>query len=392
MGQIWGKAETPSGFAVTGGQTWTLATEDGKSTDVRTEKLPNTIDSQYLVGYTWARQPGIRLQQRFGQKFFGSSATLAISAEQAQIQSFTAINAPANFFFGGAGTGGGLFAPTSNYTNNVAPDVLTKMAFDFPHSHFEIGGIARFFRDRIFPSIATANTIPGSVANAALQPFNSTTFGGGGFASARVTFNKFLDVAAQGMVGDGTGRYGSAQLADVTVRPNGTLEPVRNAHGLGSIETHFNPKLDVYAYYGGEYAQRTQYATGVAIPTAAGTTFAAQQVAFTGYGAINANLTGCENELAAVPAPGAGGFGGVPTTNGTCQAATKYIQEGMFGFTYKLINSPKYGRLQYQFTYSYLTKNSWTGITAGTPLAPIAFGRAKAVNNMVHFGMRYYIP
>ncbi len=393
--QIWGKAETKSGFAVTGGQTWSLVTEDGRSTDARTEKLPNTIDSQYMVGFSWARQPTIRLQQRFGQKFFGSAVTLAVAAEQAQIQSFNATNAPANFFFGGAGVGGGLFAPTANYTNNVAPDGVAKLAFDFPHSHFEIGGVVRAFRDRIFPSIAITNTTPGSVANAALQPYNSTALGGGGFASARVSFGKYMDIAAQGMVGDGTGRYGSAQLVDVTVRPNGTLEPIRNAHGLGGIETHPTPKLDVYAYYGGEYAQRTQYATGVTIPTgtvAAPSTFAQQQVAFTGYGTINNNLTGCENELAAIPAPGAGGFGGVDTTNGTCQAVTKYIFEGMAGFTYKIINSPKYGRLQYQATYSYIGKNSWTGITGGTPLAPTSFGRAKAVENMVHFGMRYYIP
>ena len=379
--QVWGKAETNSGFAVTGGQTWSLITEDGKSTDVRTEKLPNTVDSQYMVGFSWARQPGIRLQQRFGSKFLGSSATLAIAAEQAQIQSFTATNAPPNFFFGGAGVGGGLFAPTSNYTNNVAPDVLTKLALDFPHSHFEIGGLARFFRDRVFPSVAIPTTTPGSVANAALQPFNSTTFGGGGFASARVTFSKFIDVAAQGVVGDGVGRYGSAQLADVTVRPNGTLEPVRNAHGLGSIETHPTPKLDVYAYYGGEYAQRTQYATGVAATP------------FTGYGVRSNILTGCENELAAPPAGlGGGGFGGVDATNGTCAAATKYIQEGELGFTYKAVNSPKYGKLQYQFTYEYLTRTAWSGITAGTVLAPTAFGSPKAVENQVHFSMRYYIP
>ncbi len=393
--QAWGKAETNGGFAVTGGQTWSLVTEDGRSTDVRTEKLPNTVDSQYMVGFSWARQPTIRLQQRFGQKFFGSAVTLAVDAEQAQIQSFAATNAPANFFFGGAGVGGGLFAPTTNYANNVAPDGVAKLAFDFPHSHFEIGGLVRAFRDRIFPSIAIPNTTPGSVANAALQPFNSTTLGGGGFASARVTISKYVDIAAQGMVGDGTGRYGSAQLADVTVRPNGTLEPVRNAHGLGSLETHPSPKLDLYAYYGGEYAQRTQYATGVTIPTTvagAPSTFAQQQVAYTGYGAINANLTGCENELAAVPAPGATGFGGTDATNGTCQASTKYIFEGMAGFTYKVVASPKYGRLQYQTTYSYISKNSWTGITGGTPLAPTSFGRAKAVDNQIHFSMRYYLP
>src|SRR6202012_3893462 len=44
--QIWGKAETKGGFAVTGGQMWSLVTENGKSTDARPEKLPNTIDPQ----------------------------------------------------------------------------------------------------------------------------------------------------------------------------------------------------------------------------------------------------------------------------------------------------------------------------------------------------------
>src|SRR5215472_6958399 len=64
--QIWAKAAFQSGFAVTGGQTWSLVTEDRRGTDVRTEVLPMTIDSQYLVGFSWERQPGIRIQQHFG--------------------------------------------------------------------------------------------------------------------------------------------------------------------------------------------------------------------------------------------------------------------------------------------------------------------------------------
>ena len=377
--QAWGKAETRTGFAVTGGQTWSLVTEDGKGTDVRTEKLPNTVDSQYLVGYSWARQPGIRLQQKLGNPFLGSAVTIAVSAEQAQIQSFSATNAPANFFFGGAGVGGGLFAPTSNYTNNFAPDVISKIAFDFPHTHFEIGGLARFFRDRLYPGIAVPNTTPGSVANAALTPYNSVTFGGGGFANIRTTISKYLDIGAEGMVGDGTGRYGSAQLADVTVRPNGTLEPIRNAHGLGKLEGHAGKKLDIYAYYGGEYAQRTQYKTGVAATP------------YTGYGTINTVDTGCETE--STNSAGNSGFTGTDTA-ANCAAVTKYIQQGMVGFTYKPINDPKYGRLQYQITYSYLTKSAWEGLTAGTfgNVATQQFGSPKAVNNMVHFSMRYYIP
>jgi hypothetical protein len=373
--QIWGKAATQGGFAVTGGQTWTLLTEDGKSTDARTEKLPNTIDPQYMVGYTWARQPGIRLQQHFGPSP-DNGVTVAVSAEQAQIIYSGTVNGPTNFEFGGPGQGGGLYnAYSGNYTNNIAPDVIAKIAFDAPHFHGEVGGVARFFRARVYPEVGVAAT--GYVANSGgTSPYNDTKTGGGAMAAGRIT-SKFIDVAATGMAGDGIGRYGSSQLSDVTVHPNGTLEPIRNYHGLFSLETHPAKKLDVYAYYGGEYAQRTVYATGVAATP------------FTGYSPINANDTGCETETAVTSA----GFTGSVTPTGSCAGATRYIQEGMVGFTYKPIMSPKYGRLQYQFTYSYLERQLWTGLTAGTYGASTqAFGAPKAINNMVHFGMRYYIP
>ena len=378
--QIWGKAETKSGFAITGGQTWSLVTEDGKSTNARTEKLPMTIDSQYVVGYSWSRQPGVRLQQQFGGSFLGSTVTLAVAAENGQIQSFNATNAPTNFFFAGPGQTGGLynnggFSGAQNYTNNVAPDVITKLAFDFPHSHFEVGGLARFFRDRIYPAPGSAaNGIPPSLGAA---PYNNTVVGGGGFASGR--FNtKYVDFAAAGMVGDGTGRYGSSQLADTTVHPNGTLEPIRNAHGLLSIETHPAPKLDIFGYYGGEYAQRTVYATGVTATP------------FTGYAPINVNDTGCNTEASVTVA---GVSGSIAPAN--CAANTRYIQEGVVGFTYRALVSPKYGRLQYQATYSYLTRSAWTGTTRAanaTTGAPATFGSPYAVEPMVHIGMRYYIP
>ena len=64
--QIWGQAAMTNGFTVTGGQMWSLVTEDGVSTNNRTEKLPNSVDANYTVGFTWVRQPGIRLQQKWG--------------------------------------------------------------------------------------------------------------------------------------------------------------------------------------------------------------------------------------------------------------------------------------------------------------------------------------
>ena len=389
--QIWGKAETKGGFAVTGGQMWSLVTEDGKSTDTRTEKLPNTVDPQYMVGFSWARQPAIRLQQRFGDVKTGAM-TVAVAAEQAQIQLGTTANAPANFIFGGVGTSGGLLnaggtgatgaagtsgADLATYTNDVAPDVIAKVAFDNKYSHVEVGGLARFFRDEYAPLVLNANGTTASISSSFLK---NTKTGGGVFGSARISASKYADVAVQGMAGDGTARYGSSQLGDVTVHPDGTLSPIHNYHGLFSLETHPTKKLDVYGYFGYEYNQRTVYTSPAGV--------------LTGYGVINANDSGCNTFT--LPATGVGGTGGVngaPGTIGTCASPTKNVQEGMIGFTYRVVNSPKYGRLQYQATYSYLERTSWQGLTGGTfGTATAVFGAAHAENNMIHVGMRYYIP
>jgi len=238
-----------------------------------------------------------------------------------------------------------------------------------------VGGVARFLRARVYPGSAVAATgyVAGTNGTAA---YNDTKFAGGVDVGLRVTPSKYVEIAATAMTGDGIGRYGSAQLSDVTTHTNGTLEPIRNSHGMFSLETHPAKKLDVYAYYGGEYAQRTVYATGVAASP------------FTGYGAIDTLDTGCNTEVA----PTSSGFTGSVTPTGSCAGATRYIQEGMIGFTYKPIISPKYGRLQYSATYSYLERQLWTGITAGTVAAPTAYGAPKAINNMIHVSMRYYIP
>ena len=66
--QIWGRAETTGGFAISGGQMWSLVAEDGTSTNNRTEKLPNAIDPQYTVGFSLERQPAFRIQQRWGDR------------------------------------------------------------------------------------------------------------------------------------------------------------------------------------------------------------------------------------------------------------------------------------------------------------------------------------
>jgi hypothetical protein len=103
-----------------------------------------------------------------------------------------------------------------------------------------------------------------------------------------------------------------------------------------------------------------------------------------GYGVPTLSNAGCYN-LPANPGSAGGSAGGIGAVS--CASPTRYIQEGMFGFTYRVANSPKYGRLQYQATYSILQRNLWSGIgSTTTPSGP------RAQDGMVHVGMRYYIP
>jgi uncharacterized small protein (DUF1192 family) len=405
--QIWGQAASKSGFTITGGQMWSLVTEMRKGTDARTEIQPQTIDPQYLVGYSWTRQPELRIQQRWGDYKTGA-LTAAVSVEQAQITNFTANGTnPNQYFFGGLGQAGGLFnaaassagattctansatppvvtcttASTSNittYANNVAPDFIVKFAVDYPQLHAEVGGLARFLRDEYFP-VTTTFTTPGTPIYAYGSTYTKhTSDAGGGFASVRGyigapgTFPA-LEVAVAAMAGTGVGRYGSAQLADATLRPDETLEPIRNYHGLVSIESHLSPKLDVFAYYGGEYAQRTVYTT------AAGNLI--------GYAPPNLSNAGCYNlPVAPTSTIGNGGSQGSLSPS-SCGEPVKYIQEPMIGFQYRPLTSPKYGRLQYSVTYSLLNRQLWAGVgSATTPVSP------RAQDSMIHVQMRYYIP
>jgi hypothetical protein len=59
--QAWGQFGTETGFTFTGGQMWSLVTEvkKGINSAPGIENLPNTIDAQYHVGFSWTRQPGV---------------------------------------------------------------------------------------------------------------------------------------------------------------------------------------------------------------------------------------------------------------------------------------------------------------------------------------------
>ncbi len=422
--QIWGQASLDSGWSFTGGQMWSLATETRKGIQNRQEVPPMVIDSQYVVGFTWARQYGFRVVKDFCGKF---ALGLAVEGPQATLggRGFTtatstsalgAVTTSQNFFINAPGAGGGLFNATdaTGYTVNKAPDLIVKAAADPGYGHYELFGIISTFRNRIFPCAVVGtnagNTPPpatpavvacpvdGSTAPSALGAFDDTRVGGGLGASLRIPLlNKKLDFGVKAVAGDGIGRYGSAQLADETFRPDGTAALIRTAHGYGSLEFHPNAKLDVYLYGGSEYAWRAAYtgytsiavtatpaipatATSPAIPATTRTTISTTGIG--GYGSPLANNSGCSTER-----PPTGSF--TPSAGGTCAGDIRIITQGTVGFWHKFYNGPK-GGLRWGIQYSYFTKSGWSGsggVPAGTPgVSP------KAVDNMIWTSFRYYIP
>jgi hypothetical protein len=119
-----------------------------------------------------------------------------------------------------------------------------------------------------------------------------------------------------------------------------------------------------------------------------------------GYAPMSSSNAGCNTEtLPTVPTSGLGSIGtagGAPYDPGTpanCAGVTRAVIAGTGGFIYRVYSSPKYGRLQYWGTYTYLTREAWSGLTGGTyGTSTATFGAPKASNNMVFFSMRYYLP
>ncbi len=423
--QAFGQVAWDNGWSLTGGQMWTLATENRKGINNRQEALPMMIDPQYVVGFTWARQYAFRVVKNFHDKF-----ALAASAEGAQttlggrgFSTFTPLSGTTsqNFWINAPGAAGGLynaFDPTG-YTTNKAPDLIVKAVLDPGWGHYELLGIVSQFRARIYPcavvspaaSTGTAGTAgsvtlvgpalscteaPAATAPTAAGAFNDSRTGGGAGASATVPlFAKKLDAGLKFVAGSGVGRYGSAQLSDATARPDGSLALIRSAQWLGRLEFHPNAKLDIYLYGGQEYAGRAAYKgyesvkfatttlTGAnpGSPVGVATTITTSANGIGGYGSPFANDSGCSTEIPPTTQL-------LPSAGGTCAGDIRAITEGTIGFWHKVYTGPK-GGMRWGIQYSYITKTGWSGNNN----VPTAIGISpKAVDNMIFTSFRYYIP
>lgn len=335
--QLWARAAMNNGWTIAAGQMWSLATETGHGMENGTELLPGTIDPQYTAGFVWTRQYGFRVYKDFNHKLW-----LGASVENAETLNPSGSGLPTNLLIGSGGVGGGLYNSTANYSFNVAPDFVAKAVLEPGWGHYEVFGIGRFFRDRIYPTGGT--------------PYNDSTFAGGiGGGFRGNLLDKKVTVGLKGLYGYGIGRYGDSQLGDITLRPDAQIAPLRGFSALATLEANPTKRLNLWSNYGGEYAYRRYFGSE-------------------GYGSPLTNMTGCGVE----PTPG-GSFS--PSTPKNCSGNNKDVQELSVGYWFNFYAGAK-GKLRQGIQYSHFQRDIWSGIGGG----------AQGTDNGLWTSLRYYLP
>ena len=334
--QLWAQVELDNGWSFVGGQTWGLLSTNRQGLAPRQEYLPLTIDSQYVVGLTWTRQWGARMTKKLNDQTW-----MAFALENPET-SLSVTNPLANVF--GFNNSPNAISPSSLLTLNntpgatgvstdMAPDLIAKVVFEPGWGHYEVKALGRFFRDRIDSS-------------------NNYTVGGGFGLAAILPAHKKIDLVFQGLAGSGIGRYGAGAGSDVTLRPDGSIVPIRALQALGGAEFHPAPKLDLYAYFGDEYYGRAAYidSTGKGV----------------GYGSPLSDNSGCQTE--------------VPNSS-PCQAQNRNLWQAQPGFWYRFYKGAS-GTMQLGVSYSYTHRSTW----AGTGVEP------TGIENTIITSFRYYLP
>jgi len=449
---IWGQAALNNGWAFTGGQMWSLATEDKKglsnlSGDIMT---PQTIDPNYVVGFVWTRQYGFRVTKSWNKFAVG------LAAENPQILYTTSLAGNTPYaILGGAGNNGGnynaaisasatttyvqnyinvpgttSFAPVyntvvantniANYSFNAAPDLIVKAAIDPGLGHYELIAIGRYAHETVFPGVTTdalkfggqTDVVTGKAVTAKATAdgnFTNTIPLGGFAASARVPLGKMVSLGAKGMYGAGLGRYGNSTLSDVTANYWGGLSPLHNASGLATLEVNATPRLVIYGNYGIDYAGRNDWArsnaTTLGSPTA---TFC--PTGFTSASECTAKPT--SDQIAAggtwgghwgKPSAAAVGYGSRKGSNAGCLTlaspgfsggSTGYYPGGSCGDQTKDVQELTVGYWYdfYKGEHGRLRQSIQYGYADRQGWSDVTGVSAKGIDNMFWTSFRYYLP
>ena len=330
--QAWARATFTNGWTITGGQSWSLITQNrkGTTTDNATLWIPNSIEAQYSVGYNWGRFGELRVA-----KTLNHNVSLAVALDNPQSLPF------------GQGTqegvstpGGGLDGGGASYSTNPAPDLLVKLAYDNARlGHYEIKALGRVFRDRV----ASTLTVPG---------YTNIGFGDGiGGGAVIPLLPKKIDFIAQGLYGKGISRYQDSGQYDFVVRSTDShLQDIKAFSVVSGFETHPTPRGEFDLLFGDEYYYRSTYlANGVSV----------------GYGAKTVNNSGFYTEGGAI-------------TGGN----NRNLLNGKAIAYYDLFKG-SFGTFRYGLEADYVERATWSGLN----------GLAPRGNNKIGFTtIRWILP
>jgi len=326
------------------GQTWSLLTPTRNGLSPASENIFTALrlDTSYLAGMVYSRQPGVRFTYHPNQW-----SAFAVSLENPDQFVPSSVVFPTdgstNFFSTQFDNGSSNTSATSANSNTAAPnqrpDIIAKAAFDWKLGgkavHVDIGGVERGFK--VYSNLSTPHG-------------TDSITGGGGQADVNFAVTKNFHLIGNSFYGAGGGRYIGALGPDVIVKPDGSLSPVHSGSAVLGYEWQATPKLIVDSYYSGAYFWRNYQTTTSALgaPCGSPSTFC---VGF--------------------------GFPGSANTN------NKDYQEASIGFIPTIWSSPNYGRLQLVSQFSYVVRAPWY-VPAGSPKNAHAF--ISFVN------LRYILP
>ena len=263
----WGRAQMDNGWTFMAGQTWFLGMMNRKLIDQLTEWYPVGDDNQTFPGFS---EPNRTTQFRITKNFMNNKAAFAISAEGTDLKYVNDGTTPVNV------VGQSLASLVTNgynttgwsYSADPLPDFWVKLATNPGWGHYEIKGVARFFRDRVLTNGTATTLAPTWTASKGTN--NYSVAGGGGFGTI-LPLTKKVDFAFNGLAGAGIGTYCGSTSNDATLNPTSLeLVPIKAACFTSGVELHPAPKFDVNFYVAQEYFERAQYNTGATGTTAGG--------------------------------------------------------------------------------------------------------------------------
>jgi len=327
------------------GQTWSFLTPTRNGLSPAPENIFTALrlDTSYLAGLIYDRQPGIRLVYH-ATDWWSFGAALENPQQFVPSAVVFPTDGSTNFFSTQFDNGSSSTSAASSAVNptvpNLHPDIIAKTAFDWRISgklfHVDAGGVARSFK--VYNNLATPAA-------------SNTITGGGGGVNFNFEVLKGFHLIGNSFYGDGVGRYIGGLGPDVIVKPDGSLSAIHAGSGVAGFEWQTTPKLILDGYYSGAYFWRNYDVTTKALGTACGVPATSYCVGF--------------------------GFPGSANTN------NRDYQEASVGFIPTIWSSPNYGKLQFISQFSYVVRTPWY-VPTGSPKNAHAF--------ITYVNLRYIIP